>query len=80
MFQKRPDDLWIAVVAAARVVIPAYIGMIFSKFALLLGLLVILLLIRLGVSVEIAGPLIIALTCLLTWLLLTSLIKRWQRR
>ena len=30
MFQKRPD-LWIAIVTAARVVIPAYLGMIGSQ-------------------------------------------------
>ena len=79
MFQKRPD-LWMAVLAAARVVIPAYIGMIFFQFTLMLGVLCVLVLVRLGVALKIAGPLIIGLTCILTWLLLTALIKRWQRR
>ncbi len=79
MFQKRPD-LWIAIVTAARVVIPAYLGMILFKFTLILGVLGLLALTRLGVPLEVAGPLIIGLTSVLTWLLLTYLIKRWQRR
>ena len=79
MFQKRPD-FWIAVVAAARIAIPAYLGMILFKFTLILGVLSLLTLTRLGVSLQIAAPLIIGLTYVLTWQLLTYLMKRWQRR